>query len=81
MVMGRPKLEIARTEDIHLRVTKFEAEKISKIAKEKNLTKTDAILQAIDLFATYKPKIYRPLKKNVKKISSANLNDDDFDNF
>ena len=66
MVMGRPKAEIPRSEHLHLRLTKFESEKISRIAKEKNLTKTDAILQAIDLFIRYKPK--RIAKKNVDEI-------------
>ena len=62
MVMGRPKLEIARTEDIHLRVTKIEAEKISKIAEKLGITKTDAILRGIDLLIAYKPKRYRVIK-------------------
>ena len=66
MVMGRPKAEIPRSEHLHLRLTKFEAEKISRIAKEKNLTKTDAILQAIDLFIRYKPK--RIASRSIKEI-------------
>ena len=64
-IMGRPKLEIARTVDIHLRVTNFEAEKISKIAEKLQITKTEAILRGIDLLITHKPKIYRSqLHKN-----------------
>jgi len=66
MVMGRPKAEIPRSEHLHLRLTKFEAEKISRVAKEKNLTKTDAILQAIDLFIRYKPK--RIASRSIKEI-------------
>lgn len=64
--MPRKKLEIERTERLNLRLTKFELEKIERIAKEKNLTRTDAILQAIDLFIHYKPK--RIAKKNVDEI-------------
>lgn len=64
--MPRKKLEIERTERLNLRLSKIELEKIEKIAKEKNLTKTDAILQAIDLFIHYKPK--RIAKKNVDEI-------------
>ena len=41
-------------------------EKIERIAKEKNLTRTDAILQANDLFIHYKPK--KIAKKNVDEI-------------
>ena len=64
--MPRKKLEIERTERLNLRLTKFELEKIERIAKEKNLTRTDAILQAIDLFIHYKPK--KIAKKNVDEI-------------
>ena len=38
MNRGRPKLKIARTVDVHLRVTEFEAKKISRVAKQKNLS-------------------------------------------
>ena len=64
--MPRKKLEIERTERLNLRLTKFELEKIERIAKEKNLTRTDAILQAIDLFIHYKPK--KIAKKNGDEI-------------
>lgn len=63
---GRPKLEIARTERLGLRLTKFELEKISKIAQKKNITKTEAILQGIDLLIAYKPKRYKSFAKNPK---------------
>ena len=66
MGVGRPKLEIARTENLHLRLTKFEAEKISRIAKQKNLTKTQAILQGIDLLIHYKPK--KIASRSIKEI-------------
>ena len=66
MVMGRPKNEIPRDEKLTLRLTKFEMEKISRIAKEKNITRTEAILQGIDLLIHYKPK--RIAKKNVDEI-------------
>ena len=63
--MGRPKNEIERSERLTLRLSKFELQKISRIAKEKNLTKTDAILQGIDLLIHHKPKkiAKRVLKK------------------
>ncbi len=66
MERGRPKLEIPRSERLNLRLTKFEAEKISNIAKKKNITKTEAILQGIDLLIAHKPK--RIAKKNVDEI-------------
>ena len=62
---GRPRAEIPRNEHLHLRMTKFESEKISKIAEKLGITKTDAILRGIDLLINYKPKIYRSqLNKN-----------------
>ena len=42
MERGRPKLEIPRSERLNLRLTKFELEKISRIAEKKvpqNLSK------------------------------------------
>ena len=42
-IRAAPKLEIARTERLNLRLTKFEREKISRVAKQKNLTKTDGL--------------------------------------
>ena len=55
MERGRPKLEIPRSERLNLRLTKFELEKISKIAEKKNISRTEAILQGIDLLIHYKP--------------------------
>ena len=79
MTIGRPKLEIARTERLGLRLTKFEAEKISKIAEKKNITKTEAILQGIDLLIAHKPKKF----KNLNKHHSNDLSvvDDDIKEF
>ena len=56
MERGRPKLEIQRSERLNLRLSKFELEKISKIAEKKNISRTEAILQRIDLLIHYKPK-------------------------
>ena len=59
--MGRPKAIIKREVQLNLKLTKFEAEKISRIAKQKNLTKTDAILKGIDLLERDKPKKFKNL--------------------
>jgi len=64
MTMGRPKLEIARTERLGLRLTKFEFEKISKIAEKLKITKTEAILRGIDLLIQNKPKKYKSFAKS-----------------
>lgn len=66
MTMGRPKAQIPRSEHLHLRLTKFELEKISKVAKEKNLTKTEAVLHGIDLLIHHKPK--KIAKRSIKEI-------------
>ena len=66
MAMGRPKLEIARTKDVHIRLTQFEFEKISRIAEKKNISKTEAILQGIDLLIHHKPK--RIASRSIKEI-------------
>ena len=71
MTMGRPKNQIPRNESLHLRLTKFELEKISRIAEKKNLTKTDAILRGIDLLERDKPKKFKNLSGNNKKISDG----------
>ena len=62
--MARPKNEIPRSERLNLRLTKFEYEKISKIAEKKNITKTEALLQGIDLLINYKPKKYKSFAKS-----------------
>ena len=67
MAMGRPKNPIPRDEKLTLRLTKFELEKISRVAKQKNLTRTQALLQGIDLLERDKPKKYANLKELYKK--------------
>ena len=67
MVMGRPKAEIPRSERLCLRLTKIEAEKISRIAQKKNITKTEAVLQGIDLLIHHKPKKFANVKEILKK--------------
>ena len=64
MERGRPKAEIPRSVHLSLRLTKFEAEKIARVAAKKNLTKTDAILQGIDLLERDKPKKYKSFAKS-----------------
>ena len=66
MGVGRPKNEIPRVESLHLRLTKFELEKISRIAKQKNISRTEAILQGIDFLIHYKPK--RIASRSIKEI-------------
>ena len=61
MGAGRPRNEIPRNEKLTLRLTKFELEKISKIAEKKNISRTEAILQGIDLLIAHKPKKYRTI--------------------
>ena len=73
MTIGRPKLEIPRDKIINLRVTENEFKKISRVAKQKNLTKTAAILKGIDLLELDKPKKF-------KNLSSNKNSDDDKEN-
>ena len=76
MGAGRPKLEIPRNKIINIRVTEFEFEKIARVAKKKNLTKTDAILKGIDLLERDKPKKYKNITGKNQKNSSANLSEE-----
>ena len=80
MTIGRPKLEIARTERLGLRLTKFEKEKISRVAEKKNLTITAAILKGIDLLERDKPKKYKSFAKskttNEPGVVRGNSDDD-----
>ena len=71
MGIGRPKLEIPRDEKLTLRFSKFELEKIARVAKQKNLSKTAAILKGIDLLERDKPKKFKNLSGNNKKISAG----------
>ncbi len=64
MGVGRPKLEIPRNEKLTLRFSKFELDKIRKIAEKKNISMTEAILQGIDLLIAHKPKRYKSFAKN-----------------
>ena len=66
MTIGRPRNEITRLKQINIRLTNFEYEKISKIAEKKNITKTDAILQGIDLLIHHKPK--KIASRSIKEI-------------
>ena len=76
MVMGRPKAQIPRQKTLNLRLTDFEFKKIARVAKEKNLTKTQAILQGIDLLEKNKPQRMANVKELLKK-RGINFDDDD----
>ena len=76
MVMGRPKAEIPRQKRLDLRLTDFEFKKIERVAKEKNLTKTDAILKGIDLLERNKPQRMANVKELLKK-RGIHFDDDD----
>ena len=58
---GRPKLKNPRLKTLNLRLSDDEFKKISRIAKQKNLTKTAAILKGIDLLELDKPKKFKNL--------------------
>lgn len=75
--VGRPKAQIPRQKTLNLRLTDFEFKKIARIAKEKNLTKTEAILQAIDLFERNKPQRIANIKELRKKRGIVFDDDDD----
>ena len=79
MERGRPKAEVPRKKRLDLRLTDFEFEKISKIAEKKNITKTEAIFQGIDLLIAHKPKKF----KNLNKHHSTDMSfvDDDIKEF
>ena len=74
---GRPKAQIPRNKRLDLRLTDFEFKKIEKIAKEKNLTKTDAILQGIDLLIKNKPQKIANVKELLRKRGVSFADDDD----
>ena len=75
MTMGRPKAEIPRRKTLNLRVTDFEFQKISRIAKEKKISKTEALLQGIDLLIAHKPQKIANVKELLKK-RGINFDDD-----
>lgn len=70
---GRPKNKIPRNQRLSLRLTENELKKISRVAKQKNLTKTAAILRGIDLLELDKPKKF-------KNLSAFKNSDDDAKN-
>ena len=76
MVMGRPKAQIPRKKTLNLRVTDFEFKKIARVAKEKNLSKTAAILKGIDLLERDKPQRRANVKELLKK-RGIHFDDDD----
>ena len=67
MAIGRPKNPIPRDEKLTLRLTKSELEKISRVAKQKEISRTEALLQGIDLLEKNKPKRFANLKELYKK--------------
>jgi len=75
--MGRPKNQILRGKQLNIRLTNFEYEKISRVAKEKNLTRTAAILQGIDLLEKNKPQRMANIKELFKKRGKHFDDDDD----
>ena len=77
MNRGRPKAQILRQKTLNLRLTDFEFKKIARVAKEKNLTKTAAILQGIDLLEQYKPQKSANVKELLKKRGITFDDDDD----
>ena len=75
--VGRPKAQITRQKTLNLRLTDFEFKKIARVAKEKNLTKTAAILQGIDLLEKNKPQRMANIKELLKKRGVSFADDDD----
>ena len=71
LTMGRPKLEIARTERLECRLTNFEYEKISRLAEKLKISKTEAVVRGINLLERDKPKKFKNLSGNNKKISDG----------
>ena len=76
MERGRPKAQIPRQKRLDLRLTDFEFKKIARVAKEKNLTKTAAILKGIDLLERDKPQRMANVKELLKK-RGIHFDDDD----
>jgi len=77
MAMGRPKAQIPRQKRLDLRLTDFEFKKIERIAREKKLTKTAALLQGIDLLEKNKPQRMANIKELRKKHGTVFDDDDD----
>ena len=77
MGAGRPKAIIKRNVQLNLKLTDFEFKKIARVAKQKNLTKTAAILQGIDLLEKNKPQRIANIKELLKKCGVSFADDDD----
>ena len=77
MERGRPKAQIPRQKRLDLRLTDFEFQKIARVAKEKKLTKTAALLQGIDLLEKNKPQRIANIKELRKKHGTVFDDDDD----
>ena len=72
MERGRPKLEISRTERVHVRMTKSELEDLEKICEKLKISKTEAVVRGIKLLKNPpKQKIYKSLNKNQQKHSQS----------
>lgn len=76
MGFGRPKAQIPRQKQLNLRLTDFEFKKIARVAEQKNLTKTAAILQGIDLLEKNKPQRMANIKE-LLKARGKHFDDDD----
>jgi len=61
LTLGRPKLKFIRDKQLNLRLSENEFKKVARVAKQKNLTKTAAILKGIDLLELDKPKKFKNL--------------------
>ena len=68
---GRPKNEIPRQKQLNLRLSEFEYKKILRLAEKLKISKTDAVIRGIDLLERDKPKKFKNLSGNNKKISSG----------
>ncbi|MBR5914174.1 MAG: hypothetical protein IKZ58_07430 [Selenomonadaceae bacterium] len=71
MKIGRPKNKIPRQKQLNLRLSEFEYDKILKVAKKKNITRTEAILKGIDLLDNFKPKKFKNLSDNNNQNSEG----------
>ena len=76
MAMGRPKNKIPRQKQLNLRLSEFEYNKILRVAKKKNITRTEAILRGIDLLERDKPKKFKNITGSNQKHSSANIDEE-----
>lgn len=63
---GRPKLEIARTRAVTVRVTEKEFEEIENLAKKLKISKSEVILRGIKNLSQVQPVYYRSQMPNFK---------------